>query len=225
MKNLLTLLSLTISISLHSQTDSIEKRKTKSQFGFIYSYEYGKKRLENGTLNGSSIGINWTNRIKHKFRFDIGMQFSNNSAKMVNLTFVNIDANIQSNLYSYTFSYDNSFLDIPIKFNYFLVQKKKINLYLIAGIYPTIFRHSVGKVIENKNTEGSELVLSNEIKSEKMIEASLFSTVGIGFEHKINQKFSLSFQAEMRNHFLNMNESYYDIRTRINGNLGIRYNL
>ena len=68
-----------ISLNTVSQTDSINLNKASYQVGILYSADYINKasydfQKYSGSY-GSSIGINFTKRIKKKFRLDTGIQF------------------------------------------------------------------------------------------------------------------------------------------------------
>ncbi len=224
MKIISSLIILSLNLTSFSQTDSQEKIKSKNQIGLIYTYEKGINKPEEGSLAGSCIGINRTIRIKNKFRFDVGLQFTKNVAKM-EFTGFNIDSDPQNSQgYNYIFSYHNLFLDIPIKFNYFLSQKKKLNIYLIGGIYPTFFRKSNVTAKGYNNTGDLVLDHTQVNEPEKMIDATLMSTFGGGIEYLLNSKISVNIQSEFRYHFTNYDINYYDISKRITGNIGVRYN-
>ena len=139
MKILLLLIILSFSISSHSQIDLIGKKKTKSQIGVIYAYENGTKLLGGGRLSGNSYGVNWTKRIKNKFRFDVGLQFTKNQTIIKYLTFASSIDPQSGIINSYKLINDNSFLDVPVKINFFILQKKSVNIYLITGIYSSFY--------------------------------------------------------------------------------------
>lgn len=226
MKNILAIGLFLISVNGNCQKDTLSTKKKIIQVGAFYSSDYFiKKALDNTKYLGeysSTFGINFTRKIKKKSRIDIGLQFSSWNYRKEEL--VNGIAISPGNIIDvfYTTYYKDRSFELPIKYNYFIFQKRKLNFYLLAGLNPSFLYRSITQ-LENQPINGEIILEPKQISNAKSIYSVTFSsTIGVGLEYQLKNNLSVSLQPEFRTKMIYSIWNYQFYRFGVN--FGVRYN-
>lgn len=139
---------------------------------------------------GFTTGLNLLFRINKRFTLETGFQYSNkgemNDGNIVLID--DIDATkppLNAPRITAIFSYN--YLDIPIKANYYLINKK-FKLFLSGGISNNLFISSENKFLF-KYPDGS--ILTTKGEGPKLFPVNFTLLAGFGAEHQLNKRFSL----------------------------------
>lgn len=220
MKFKLTALSILFVLLGFSQ-ENIPKTKQKFQIGVSGSIDQtNKTQYDYIALCGFSSGIYFSSRKNSKSkRFQMGILYS-----QINYKTKHIFDDTQTEYDAYFVYYRNvSFLELPLKYNYFLHETNKIKLYGTLGF-------SVGGLVTamsngyNYSTNTNDLVYKKPPHNiDPYTKGFIGFYLGIGLEYFLNENISMTFDPEMKAKY-QMELLGPDIYSAIGVNLGIRWN-
>jgi opacity protein-like surface antigen len=180
----------------------------KKQFGVVYSPEYSFRVLKAGNDEkalfdlrdsleipkfGYSAGFNFSYQITNKCMFEIGLLFSDKGERTKKHDLKNTVFIAEQDKIPATSNFVNHYyyLDIPLKFNYYLIQKK-INFFLTAGISVNSFLYQKTlTTIENK--DGSSKVY-NTVSHPKFEKINFALIAGFGINYNLTDRHVLKLE-------------------------------
>jgi hypothetical protein len=160
---------------------------TKFDFGFGFSPEYSYRFLSSDSDNqwivdnydtlefskfGYSFGLNGIYHVSPKLDVFVGLQFADKGEKT--------KKELTPSLNNYTNHY--YYLDIPIRANYFFLDKK-VKLYGSAGFSPSVFlNHTIVTKVDGNDTE------QRMVDNSTLSKINLAAQLGLGFDVSLTNK-------------------------------------
>lgn len=220
MKFNLTALSVLVVLFGFSQ-EITPVKKRKFQIGISGSIDQTTKTQNDYiSLLGFSSEVYFSSRKNTKTkRFQVGILYS-----QINYKTKHLFDGTQTEYDAYFVYYRNiSFLELPLKYNYFLHETNKINLYGTLGI-------SVGGILTavsngyNYSTNTNDLMYTKPPHNIDPYNKGIIGFyLGVGLEYFLNKKISLTFDPEVKIKY-QMELLGPDIYSAMGVNLGIRWN-
>jgi hypothetical protein len=164
-----------------------------------------------------SAGFAFMHSFSKKFEIETGLNYSIKGFQIPNIvmtTVDNPDARDPNNLYDVKYKY--RFIDIPLKFNTFF-KIKKMNCFVSTGAVGNILIDGKALLINKNNKD-------NRQKYDLRLNESDFSLsgyLGIGIQHRLNNRFVLRSDVHIQHQFLISNSSSNIKRYLFNTGLGI----
>lgn len=227
MKTLLLITLFLFPLLLLSQEDETESetilipegpRVRKHQLGVLFSTDYTRKHRSRAYV-GFSTGLNYTIRSK-RVRLDFGVVFSQMGYRSHKPTH-NIN-------HSDTFliHYGKAtFLEIPMKINFFIAQRKKLNVHFMLGHTPANYIRITNQRVYYSVQTNQELYRDAPKETKPFRHILLGLCLGFGFEYKVIPQMSILFQPEVRLQRVFDTDSDWGIFLAAGMNVGLRMNL
>lgn len=174
--------------------------------GFNFSPDYSYRILEptaqvkwiadfRDTLEipkfGYTTGLNFLFRVSRNLTFETGLQYSNKGEKTKQHQLLVINPNLPKepgSMAEASFVYSYYYLDIPIKANFFLINKK-FKLFLSGGISNNLFISSTSRYTITFSPGNP---LTSTVKTNtKYSTVNLAVLAGLGVEHHLNSRCSI----------------------------------
>jgi len=140
---------------------------------------------------GYTTGLNLLFRVSRNITLETGLQYSNKGEKTKTypLLFINPNSPQEPTVtQDVSFVYSYNYLDIPIKANFFLINKK-FKLFLSGGISNNLLLFSTSKSTITFSPGNSST--STVITSTKYSTVNMAVLAGFGIEHHLNSRCSL----------------------------------
>jgi hypothetical protein len=197
-KSILFLL-LPVSVFCHER-DSV--RANKFQFGIIYSPEYCYRTLKTNAENnwikeaaddleipkfGCSAGVGFGCKLFNKLMFEAEVLYADKGSKSKKNTFENNISIAASGKMPYKSNlvYHYQYIDVPLKLNYYLVNKK-INFFVSAGVSVNIFlNQQTETLIEFKDGSSKKFKSSSTAGADNI---SLTALAGLGINYDFSDR-------------------------------------
>lgn len=222
MKLLFTLLAL-IPLAIFCQNTNPTK-KVDISIGFTFSPDYCYRTLK---VNSSSDLVKWTAesrdtfeipkfgyttglnvalRFNKRISLETGLLYSNKGEKtkrLSDLHAIGPDSTLPTAI-SYIYGY--IYIDIPIKFNYYVLVHKKAKLFVMAGISPNIFlTQKTTSILEYKDGQKNT---SNSWHHQNYIIIDLTIIAGLGFRYDLSNKIYFSLEPTYRRSITPINDGF-----------------
>lgn len=194
--------------------DSVPHEK-KIQFGFIYSPELSyhilkanadAKFMENirDTMEipkfGYSAGINFSYKLTNNFSFEVEALYSDKGERTKPYDLGNsvIKESMDKVVSKSSFNNHYYYLDVPLKINYYLINKK-IKFFISGGLSVNTFLYQkISSTIENRDGSIDKTKSISHPKFEKINFAAL---VGIGLNYDLTDKYTFKIEPVYKQSF------------------------
>lgn len=220
MKLLFTLLAL-IPLAIFCQNTNPTK-KVDISIGFTFSPDYCYRTLK---ADASSVSAKWivdsrdtfeipkfgyttglyvALRFNKRISLETGLLYSNKGEKtkrLSNLHAIEPDSTLPIAI---SFIYGYIYIDIPIKFNYYVLVHKKAKLFVMAGISPNIFlTQKTTSILEYKDGQKNT---SNSWHQQDYAIIDLTIIAGLGFSYDLTNKIYFSLEPTYRRSIIPIND-------------------
>lgn len=133
---------------------------------------------------GYSLGLNLGYQISKRFSINSGLFFANRAQSSKSASLANI-SNFKNNIY---------YLDLPLKFNYYLLYKKS-KLYLTGGAN---FSYFLANNVSYRKESNNEVLFS---KGDELNSINIAGIIGIGIDVPIYKRWTFNFEVNYQHAF------------------------